>query len=578
MSYFKNIKECRSWLKKAFENHWYLISTADYSIYISYDDLPTQLNGSFVLARRSRCYLLEIIEDLISYTEVDYYKDTGIVHELYSNRMSIMCGDYRRPLERHEGYAYVDLGLPSRLKWAARDLCKYGPSHYAWGEVKTKPTYTPKNALKRTKYTDIKADPKMDTARVKWEGKWRMPTIEEFEELLTLCDWEKRGYGYTVTGPNGNSIFFFAQSWPGEVSGSDVEDNQYYWTCISKEGEDRAACLKVGKDKRGVVWENSYKGFLIRPVFSDEDVEQKESFKNDPNAPEFSKGIVEKDGRLTEKFVYIGEQSHKGGNRATAKGYIKTGDVVDITFLGASEKPLTLGEWNPVWEMDDSVSVMGEDYFFEVLVNGKKSYIGKYGTYRYTEKSKMGGGVRYEVKRTRIDQETVLESFNSFKKWLLEGAKKHEDWHFLEKKSDVNFPIPNGLPYYPEPEDTTPDAPIGYKCVLLEKPGYKGDQVVYGKQFYYDTKKLQVASNKVAREVLASCRIGGGEYLDWEDDAGFGNAPSFADYIDCKGLRYAVVPLYEEMKEGVDKNGVVVSEQLYKSLLSSHPIEWIDIK
>ena len=78
--------------------------------------------------------------------------------------------------------------------------------------------------------------------------------------------------------------------------------------------------------------------------------------------------------------------------------------------------------------------------------------------------------------------------------------------------------------------------------------------------------------------MLASCRVGGGEYLDWEEDAEFGNAPSFTDYIDCKGLRYTVVPLDEEMKEGVDKNGVVISEQLYKSLLSSHPIEWIDIK
>ena len=218
---------------------------------------------------------------------------------------------------------------------------------------------------------------------------------------------------------------------------------------------------------------------------------------------------------------------------------------------------------------------MGEDYFFDVLVNGKKSYIGKYGIYRYTEKSEMGGGIRYEVERTRIDQETVLESFNSFKQWLLEGAKKHGDWDFLEKKSDVNFPIPNGLPDYP---DTTPDAPVGYKCVLLEKPDNRKGEIVYGKQFYYDSNKIQVASNKAAREVLAICRIGWGEYLDWKEDAGFVNAPSFADYIYCKGLRYAVVPLDGELKEGVDKDGVVISEQLYESLLSSQPIEWIDVK
>ncbi len=567
MKYFDSYQKCIDWVKEKLDDYFTMVSSDFKDVYGYSEDVPGRLEGTYFLYRyRYYPFILEIVDDLCAVTRVE--EQTGLLKEYTSNQYAIEHDYYKREIkEEHQGKKYVDLGLPSGLKWSLLDLSGWfrcSNTHYfSWGEVKCKEYYTPKTALKRTKFSDIKADSKMDAARVNWEGKWRMPTINDFEELLTLCEWKRRGRGYKVFGPNGNFIYLDCSS---------------YWTCISKEGEDIAACLKVGKDKREICWEESFEGLLVRPVFSDEDVENIETFDNDPHAPEFSKGIVEREGKLTEKFVFVGEQSHKGGNRASVRGAIKTGDIVDITFLGASEEPISLREWNPVWEMDDSVSVMGEDFFFEVLVNGKKAFIGRDSGYRYTEHSTMGGGVKYHVERTRITQEEVISHFKAFKSWLQEGAKKDDGWHSFEKKSAVVHPIPNGLPMYPEPEDTTPDAPIGYKCVLLEKSDKKGGQVVYGKQFYYDSRKLTIASNKVARQVLASCRIGGGEYLDWEEDAGFGNAPSFADYIDCKGLRYAVVPLDEELKDGVDKDGVVISEQLYKSLLASHSIDWIDVK
>ncbi len=36
--------------------------------------------------------------------------------------------------------------------------------------------------------------------------KWRMPTADEFKELLDNCKWTWLGDGYAVTGPNKNSI------------------------------------------------------------------------------------------------------------------------------------------------------------------------------------------------------------------------------------------------------------------------------------------------------------------------------------------------------------------------------------
>ena len=130
------------------------------------------------------------------------------------------------------GYEYVDLGLPSGIKWATCNVGANSPEeyggYYAWGETEEKEDYgweTYKwcngNENTMTKYcTDSRygtvdnktvLDPEDDVAHVKWGGDWRMPTAEEQEELIKNCTWEWTALngvnGYRVTGPNGNSIF-----------------------------------------------------------------------------------------------------------------------------------------------------------------------------------------------------------------------------------------------------------------------------------------------------------------------------------------------------------------------------------
>ena len=125
---------------------------------------------------------------------------------------------------------YVDLGLS--VKWATMNVGANAPEEYgdyfAWGETKPKDDYelsTYKwcndsyNEL--TKYctdsdygiNDNKTvlDLVDDAAHVNWGGTWRMPTIDEMDELVEKCSWEwttQNGVnGEKVTGPNGNSIF-----------------------------------------------------------------------------------------------------------------------------------------------------------------------------------------------------------------------------------------------------------------------------------------------------------------------------------------------------------------------------------
>lgn len=154
--------------------------------------------------------------------------------------------------------------------------------------------------------------------------------------------------------------------------------------------------------------------------------------------------------QLTETYIYKGNLvswCEPDGKRVTAQRKIKTGDTVRITFLGAKEEGIRVDEWNGVWEMDEAISVMGENYYFEVVVNEKRSYYGKWAGYRYTKASDtMGGGVRISVTRTCIDETEVRSAFNQFKKWLSDGAKENCYWHGLYKKNEFPETIAYGMP------------------------------------------------------------------------------------------------------------------------------------
>ena len=128
-------------------------------------------------------------------------------------------------LGSHNGHKYVDLGLPSGLKWATCNVGANKPEEYgdyfAWGEIKPKQEYEEgtyehikRGFLGIKKYVslgDISGKPQYDAARFNWGGSWRLPTKKELEELEENCTWtwttQGGNKGYKVTGPNGNSIF-----------------------------------------------------------------------------------------------------------------------------------------------------------------------------------------------------------------------------------------------------------------------------------------------------------------------------------------------------------------------------------
>ena len=134
------------------------------------------------------------------------------------------------------GHEYVDLALPSGLKWATCNVGAKTPeasgNYYAWGETKPKYEYTQANSVTYGKeIDDISGNVQYDVAAANWGEGWRMPTKDEFEELIRFCQWdittENGNLGYSITGPNDNKIFLPVNTF----------DSGSYWTANPYEND-----------------------------------------------------------------------------------------------------------------------------------------------------------------------------------------------------------------------------------------------------------------------------------------------------------------------------------------------------
>ena len=206
----------------------------------------------------------------------------------------------------------VDLGLPSGLKWASFNVGATKPEeygdYYAWGEVEpyyssldpliwkegkeagynwpsykwcmgsntTLTKYCDQSSYGYNGFTDYKTvlDPEDDAAHVSLGGKWRMPTKEEWSELIENCTWTWKTQngvrGKLVTAGNGNSIFIPAAanfSWGGFI----YEGDGYYWSSSLSSAGTAWVMVFISYrnpvDMVGNQWRQD--GTAIRPVYDD---------------------------------------------------------------------------------------------------------------------------------------------------------------------------------------------------------------------------------------------------------------------------------------------------------------------
>lgn len=210
-----------------------------------------------------------------------------------------------------DGHEWIDLGLPSGLLWAACNLGATTPEeygdYYAWGEIE--PYYSSLNPLiwkdgkdagytwesykfllgndERGPFSKYVADSSLgaiddktvletvdDVAYVILNGKGRMPTENEWNELKYYCKWtwtSRHGVnGYLATGLNGNFIFLPAA---GGLSGinlikTGVEGN--YWSSSLDKYSIFAPVFNFSDSVKVStnisVWAYRCNGYSVRPV------------------------------------------------------------------------------------------------------------------------------------------------------------------------------------------------------------------------------------------------------------------------------------------------------------------------
>lgn len=177
----------------------------------------------------------------------------------------------------------IDLGLS--VKWAACNLGATAPEEYgqyfAWAEISEKKEYTWSNCkycsddygYEFTKYTgktDVLQNSD-DAANVLLGDGWRIPTAEEFEELINKCKWTLETVGghsgYTVTGPNGNSIFLPFAGFKNEDGFLESGKGGYYWSAnIYEYHNSLADDLEITPSVTIVGYFDRCNGQTIRPV------------------------------------------------------------------------------------------------------------------------------------------------------------------------------------------------------------------------------------------------------------------------------------------------------------------------
>lgn len=192
------------------------------------------------------------------------------------------------------GHGYVDLGLPSGLKWATCNVGAKKPQdyggYYAWGEIKPKSSYDWNNCFDCLGFhsneyrweiyngedeREISPYSGHDTARENWGGTWRMPTATELKELVGKCtfEWTKMNgiNGCLVTGPNGKSIFLPAAGfrYEGEgVSGFSclLWSSSLHWSPYEVNTSSSGEALDKDNNTHEVsgVWRKN--GLSVRPV------------------------------------------------------------------------------------------------------------------------------------------------------------------------------------------------------------------------------------------------------------------------------------------------------------------------
>ena len=152
-----------------------------------------------------------------------------------------------------DGHNYVDLGLSSGKYWST---VNYGANLPEEGG----------------EYVDF---PMSDIVSYYWGSNWRIPTKDEFQELIDECEWtwtSKNGVnGYIIKGKNGNTVFFPAAGLRTDILGISNKGTLYYWTMTKADrmgGPSYMYMLFANESEIKLIteWNVGIENYPIRPI------------------------------------------------------------------------------------------------------------------------------------------------------------------------------------------------------------------------------------------------------------------------------------------------------------------------
>lgn len=291
----------------------------------------------------------------------------------------------------------VDLGLS--VKWARHNIGATektdSGNHYAWGSVQTSDIYNQDSYewydASTSEYkipaTNI-AGTKYDVATQTLGGKWRIPTEDEFNELINKCTWVATDDGFRIIGTNGNEIFL---PFTGMCMGNEQvsSDKMYYWSCnyntLPLHKEDHWAYYLTNYTSSGevnpvVISSYVYNGMCIRPVMDN-------SFT--PNNPTETKKAI--DLGLSVKWA---NQNIKSSSDISKDAFFSWGNINEQLYYNRNsypylnknidnngvlplDKDVAVQRWGDKWRMPTITEwneLINQCTWSETTKNGVKGY------------------------------------------------------------------------------------------------------------------------------------------------------------------------------------------------------------
>ena len=229
---------------------------------------------------RARIADLESDKEYYCRSYVKYQVSSGQSAYLYGPGGHYAWGETETYYET--GYAQVE----KEVVWKDDKSGGYDwPNYmYCFGSYNTLTKYCNNTDFGFNGYTDNKTvlDPDDDVACIKWGGGWRMPTVEEMDELINpdYCTWtwttQNRLMGYKVTskvaGYTDRSIFLPAAGHRATTFLRELTQLEYivgnYWSSSLSTKDSRCAIrISFGPNliRTGSEWRDD--GFSVRPVY-----------------------------------------------------------------------------------------------------------------------------------------------------------------------------------------------------------------------------------------------------------------------------------------------------------------------